>query len=78
MKEIVMPQFGETQEEEIRIVKWLKQPGDNVQQGDYLVEIETEKASMELESAYSGILSEIVKEEGEIVKSGTLIAYMEE
>jgi pyruvate/2-oxoglutarate dehydrogenase complex dihydrolipoamide acyltransferase (E2) component len=78
MKEIIMPQFGETMEEEIRIVKWFKQPGDIVQQGEYLVEIETEKASLELEAAYSGTLSEIVKEEGEIVKPGALIAYMED
>ncbi len=78
MKEVIMPQFGETTEEEIRIVKWFKQPGDIVQQGEYLVEIETEKASLELEAAYSGKLSEIVKQEGEIVKPGALIAYMED
>ncbi|KPJ87233.1 MAG: hypothetical protein AMS17_09120 [Spirochaetes bacterium DG_61] len=78
MKEIIMPQFGETPDEDIRIIKWLKKPGDAVQQGEYLVEIETEKASQEIEAAYSGILVEIIRQEGEIVKPGALIAYFEE
>lgn len=73
-----MPQFGETPEEEIRIVKWLKRPGDKVNQGEYLLEVETQKASLGLEAACSGTLKTIVKQEGEIVKPGVLIAWIKE
>jgi pyruvate/2-oxoglutarate dehydrogenase complex dihydrolipoamide acyltransferase (E2) component len=77
MKEIVMPQFGETSEEEIRIVKWLKRRGDFVAAGEQLLEVETEKANLTIEAAYSGKISSIVKEAGEVVRPGEVIAYIE-
>ena len=77
MKEIVMPQFGETAEEEIVIKKWLKKPGAIVKIGDLLLEVETEKSSLEIEAVDSGTLVKIVKQEGEIVKPETVIGYID-
>jgi pyruvate/2-oxoglutarate dehydrogenase complex dihydrolipoamide acyltransferase (E2) component len=77
MIEIVMPQFGETVEEEITIVRWLKNTGDLITAGDTLFEVETDKAVMPVEAADSGKLAQIVKEAGEVVKPGTVIGYLE-
>ena len=77
MNQIIMPQFGETTEEEISIIKWLKKPGDTITQGEPLLSVETEKATMDIEAVNSGILKEIVKPEGEIVKPGEIIGYIE-
>jgi len=77
MKEIVMPQFGEISEEEIRIVKWLKKKGDFVAAGEQLLEVETEKANLTIEAAYSGNIRSIIRGEGEVVRPGEVIAYIE-
>ena len=56
MAEIVnMPRLSDTMEEGV-VAKWLKQVGDTVKEGDILAEIETDKATMEFESFYSGTL----------------------
>jgi pyruvate/2-oxoglutarate dehydrogenase complex dihydrolipoamide acyltransferase (E2) component len=77
MIEIVMPQFGETVEEEITISAWLKTVGEAVQAGEGLLEVETDKATLSVEAADSGKLARIVKEAGEAVKPGTIIGYLE-
>ena len=77
MIEIVMPQFGETVEEEITITRWIKSVGDPVQAGEMLLEVETDKATLSVEAADSGRLERIVKEAGEVVKPGTVIGYLE-
>lgn len=76
MMEIIMPQFGETPQEEIRIVKWLKAVGDEVHAGDKLLEVETEKATVEIEAVESGTLVKIVKSEGEAAKPGEIIGHL--
>ena len=73
---IVMPQFGETVEEEITITRWIKSVGDSVQAGEMLLEVETDKATLSVEAADSGILARIVKDAGEMVKPGAVIGYL--
>ena len=65
---ITMPRLSDTMEEGT-ISSWLKNVGDTVKEGEILAEIETDKATMEFESFYDGILSYIAVNEGETVKS---------
>ena len=58
--DIVIPQVGESADEEVIIVKWKKKVGDHVEKGELLLEIETGKGAMELESVYEGVLVEII------------------
>ena len=64
--EIVLPQWG-MEMQDGTIVRWLKQEGDEVAEGEPIVEVETAKLQTELESTASGILSRIVAQEGQIV-----------
>ena len=77
MTAIIMPQFGETAGEDIKIVKWKKFIGDAVEAGDSLVEVETEKSTLEVEAADSGKLARIEKNDGEIAHPGEIIGYLE-
>ena len=63
----MIPQVGETADEEVKIIKWNKRVGDHVDKGDLILDIETGKGTMEIESIYEGILIEIIAGEGEIV-----------
>jgi pyruvate dehydrogenase E2 component (dihydrolipoamide acetyltransferase) len=73
MAEIVMPRLSDSMEEGT-ILKWLKQPGDEVAVGDELVEIETDKANMVYEADSAGTLTEIVAQEGDTLPIGEVIA----
>jgi len=75
MAEVTMPRLSDTMEEGT-IGRWLKQPGDQVAKGEILVEIETDKATMELESYESGTLQRQLVAEGETVPIGTPIAMI--
>ena len=75
--EVRMPAYSESMEE-ADVVGWLVAPGDSVKEGDPIAEIETDKATGELESPASGILSEILIAEGtQGVKVGELLARIE-
>ncbi|NJO08106.1 MAG: hypothetical protein HC876_22745 [Chloroflexaceae bacterium] len=75
MPELNMPRLSDTMEEGT-IGRWLKQAGDQVEKGEILVEIETDKATMELESYDNGVLQKILVQEGETVAIGTPIAIV--
>ncbi len=75
--EIPMPQLGETVVEGT-ISKWLRKAGDKVEKFDPLVEIVTDKVTVELPSPVAGTLSEIKVKEGETVKVGAILAVIEE
>ena len=60
---ILMPALSPTMTEGT-IAKWLKAEGDAIQSGDLLAEIETDKATMELEAIEEGILGKIIQPEG--------------
>jgi pyruvate dehydrogenase E2 component (dihydrolipoamide acetyltransferase) len=77
MAEVTMPRLSDTMEEG-SVQRWLKQPGDQVQVGDMIAEIETDKAVMELEAYESGVLQQILVPEGEVVPIGTPIAMIGE
>ena len=72
---IKMPRLSDTMEEGT-ISSWLKNVGDDISEGDILAEIETDKATMEFESFYSGKLVHIGVSEGETVKVDDLIAII--
>ena len=74
---ITMPRLSDTMEEGT-ISSWLKNVGDQVKEGEILAEIETDKATMEFESFYDGVLSHIAVNEGETVKVDELIAIISE
>ncbi len=74
MPDVVMPRLSDSMEEGT-IIKWLKASGDEVQRGDELVEIETDKANMVYEADASGTL-EIVAEEGATLPIGETIATL--
>ncbi len=76
MIDILMPRLSDTMTEGT-IAVWHKKPGDAVQPGDILVEIETDKALMEQEAYDGGILVEILVPEGELVEIGTPIARLD-
>jgi pyruvate/2-oxoglutarate dehydrogenase complex dihydrolipoamide acyltransferase (E2) component len=75
--EIVMPRFG-AQNNEGQLLKWFVKEGDHVEEDDALADVETEKANAEVESLYTGTITEIVGIVGETYAVGTVIAYMEE
>jgi pyruvate dehydrogenase E2 component (dihydrolipoamide acetyltransferase) len=75
MPEVTMPRLSDTMQEGT-ISKWLKQPGDTVKKGDVLGEIETDKATMDLEAYEAGVLEQILVPEGETVPIGQAIAII--
>ena len=76
--EILMPALSPTMEEGV-IVKWFIKEGDKVSAGDLLAEIETDKATMELEAIDEGIVGELIYKEGvESIKINTPIAIIYE
>jgi pyruvate dehydrogenase E2 component (dihydrolipoamide acetyltransferase) len=64
-----MPRLSDTMTEGT-IAKWLKHPGDQVQKGEILLEIETDKATMELEAYESGVVEKVLVDEGQTVPIG--------
>jgi pyruvate dehydrogenase E2 component (dihydrolipoamide acetyltransferase) len=72
---ITMPRLSDTMEEGT-IAEWLKKEGDNVEEGDILAEIETDKATMEFESFYSGVLLKIVIPEEQSAPVDALMAII--
>ncbi|WP_439122787.1 biotin/lipoyl-containing protein [Marivita sp.] len=75
--DVTMPQLGMAQDAG-KIVSWLKAPGDPVAKGDALFEVETDKATMEVEAQASGFLTGVSAAEGEDVKVGAVIARISE
>ncbi len=72
MVAVAIPSIGVAMEEAL-LVKWHKQPGDDVAANEPIAEIETDKATMDLESPVAGLLGRHLFEEGSIVPVGTVI-----
>lgn len=70
-----MPALGMAQETGT-LIRWLKREGDNVQKGEPLIEIETDKVTVEVEALASGILINITAEEGDVVPVGQTIGQI--
>ncbi|MDP6484929.1 MAG: biotin/lipoyl-containing protein [Nitrospinota bacterium] len=76
-QEVVMPKLGQTVEE-ATIVKWHKKEGDTVKKGEVLFEIETDKAVLEAESFFDGVLIKILHGEDATVTVSLPVAYIGE
>ncbi len=74
--EITVPEAGESISE-VQIGEWRKSEGDSVEQDEIIVELETDKASMELPAPGAGTLSEIVKQTGDTASIGDVIGRIE-
>src|SRR5215210_7846653 len=74
--ELKIPEVGESVRE-VQIGRWLKHEGDSVALDENVVELETDKASMELPAPAAGVLGKILKNEGDIVAVGDVIAHLE-
>lgn len=74
--EILLPQWGMAMEEGT-IVSWLKAEGDLVTEGEPVVEIETDKMTVEVVAPISGVLSDIRAREGETVAVRAILGLIE-
>src|ERR687887_2438656 len=74
-QEIVLPQWG-MEMQDATVVRWLKQEGEPIQEGEPLVELETAKIATELESIASGVVAHILVPEGATVPIRTVLAIV--
>ena len=77
MKEIKVPELAESITEGT-IDEWLVSIGDKVEKGDAVLELETDKVNVEVNSDYSGVITEIMAEEDDDVSVGDVIAKIDE
>ena len=75
MAEIKVPELAESITEGT-IAQWLKKPGDKIEKGEYIVELETDKVNVEVVSEEAGVIIELKAEEGGIVVVGEVIAIV--
>ncbi len=75
--QVIMPKLSPTMEEG-QLSRWLKKEGDKVSMGEPLAEIDTDKATMEMQALGSGVLRKILIQEGESAPLGQLIAIIGE
>jgi pyruvate dehydrogenase E2 component (dihydrolipoamide acetyltransferase) len=72
---ITMPKLGFDMQEGT-LVRWVKTEGDNINKGDVLAEIETDKATVEVESSASGVVRRLLVDQGAVVPIGAAIAVI--
>jgi pyruvate dehydrogenase E2 component (dihydrolipoamide acetyltransferase) len=72
---VIMPAL-ELAQETGKVLKWLKNPGDRVSKGEPIVEIETDKVTVEVEAPASGVLGEVSAQPGDVVPVGKTIALI--
>ncbi|MDA1072506.1 MAG: dihydrolipoamide succinyltransferase, partial [Proteobacteria bacterium] len=75
--DIKVPQLGESVSE-ATVATWFKKKGDTVQRDEPLVELETDKVTMEVFAPASGVLSDVLFEEGADVEVGAILGKVEE
>lgn len=75
--DIVVPDLGESVTE-ATVAVWMKKAGDKVTADEVLLELETDKATLEIPAPTGGVLSELLVEEGEDVEVGALLGRIEE
>jgi len=73
--DLLMPQLSPTMTEG-RLAKWLRKPGDAIKAGDVVAEVETDKATMEVEASEDGVIHQFVAELGTDLPVGTPIAVL--
>ena len=72
---ISMPKLGFDMSEGV-LVRWVKNEGENINKGDVLAEIETDKATVEVESSASGVVRKLLAGQGDVVPVGAPIAIV--
>jgi len=72
---ILMPKLGFDMREGI-LVRWVKAVGESIKKGDVIAEIETDKATVEVESSASGVVRKLLAEQGDSVPVGALMAIV--
>jgi pyruvate dehydrogenase E2 component (dihydrolipoamide acetyltransferase) len=75
--EVTMPRMGQSMDEG-RVLRWLKEVGAEVKRGEVIAEIETDKTVVDMETFVSGTLVQVIVPEGELVSTGTVIAYVDD
>jgi hypothetical protein len=75
---LLVPKTGGMNTTKVNVVRWLKQEGDALTQGEPVVELETEKVSYELDSPVAGVLLKIVSREPAEVPVGGVLGYIGE
>ncbi len=73
--DIIMPAL-ELAQETGKVLHWLKRPGDSVHKGEPILEIETDKVTVEIEAPASGVLRDVRAQEGDVVPVGRTIAII--
>lgn len=73
--EIIIPQIDK-RFDSVAIVKWYKKPGEYVEAGEPLIEVETSKVCVIIEADASGILIKTLKGAGDVVPANTVIGYI--
>jgi len=73
--QVIMPAL-ELAQETGKVLRWIKAPGDMVRKGDALVEIETDKVTVEIESPAAGVLRDVTAQEGDVIPVGQPIAMI--
>jgi 2-oxoglutarate dehydrogenase E2 component (dihydrolipoamide succinyltransferase) len=77
-KSVTIPRLGSSDEsDEVRILRWLKAEGVAVRKGEALLEVETDKVNVEIESPDDGQLEEISARQGDFVKFGAVVAIID-
>jgi pyruvate dehydrogenase E2 component (dihydrolipoamide acetyltransferase) len=76
MPDVRLPKWGLSMRE-ATIVRWHRQPGDRVEKGEALADVETDKVDVTLESPHAGVLSQILVNVDETVAVGTILAVIE-
>src|SRR5436190_14301582 len=72
---VVMPAL-EMAQETGKIVSWVKKEGDTIKKGEILLEVETDKAVVEIEATADGVLAAVKSQAGDVVPVGTTIAWI--
>src|SRR5688572_16349229 len=72
---VVMPAL-EMAQETGKLISWLKQEGEQVRKGDMLLEVETDKAVVEVEAAADGVLGGVTAKPGDVIQVGRTIAWL--
>ncbi len=77
MIDIKIPTIGESISE-VTLVKWLKKEGDYVERDELIAELESEKASFEINAEKAGVLTKLVGKEGDTLQIGAVVAQIDE
>ncbi len=76
-KEVVVPRLGSSDEsDDVKILRWIKKEGEQVQKGEALLEVETDKVNVEIEAPESGLLEEIRVKEGDNATFNSVVAII--